>query len=110
MSKFVDLYETPSFNIYILAKTGKLDYLEGDPGFNATMRVLSALGFDEIKFNDKSAEPMEEQFWKHVDAIYNLPEEGLKAHLPILITDPQNRVAVEALLAEHGTKEKAITE
>lgn len=33
MSRFVGLAGTPSFNIYILARTGKLDHLEGEPSF-----------------------------------------------------------------------------
>jgi hypothetical protein len=33
MSRFVGLSGTPSFNIYILARTGKLDHLENEPSF-----------------------------------------------------------------------------
>jgi hypothetical protein len=102
MSRFVGLAGTPSFNIYILARTGKLDHLDGEPSFQATMRVMNALGFESMEFDDKTAMPMEEQFWEQYDGIYRLTEEGMKAELPNMITDPQNRVAVHALLAERG--------
>jgi hypothetical protein len=110
MSRFVGLSGTPSFNIYILARTGKLDHLEGEPSFQATMRVMNALGFETMEFNDKTAQPMEEQFWEQYDGIYSLTEEGMKNELPNMITDPQNRVAVQALLAERGADAAAIAE
>lgn len=100
MSRFVDLSGHPSFNIYILARTGKLDHLEGEPSFQATMRVMNTLGFESMEFDNKTAMPMEEQFWEQLDGIFRLTEEGMKAELPNMITDPQNRVAVQALLAE----------
>jgi hypothetical protein len=43
---------------------------------------------------------MEEQFWRQFDLVYALNVLDLKSELPLLITDPQNRVAVDALLAE----------
>jgi len=74
------------------------------------MRVMNALGFETMEFSDKTAMPMEEQFWEQYDGIYSLTEEGMKNELPNMITDPQNRVAVQALLAERGADAAAIAE
>jgi len=59
-SKFVGLNGTPAFTLFISAKLGKLEHLKDDAGYQATSRVLSALGFDNIQFNTKTAEPVEE--------------------------------------------------
>lgn len=66
------------------------------------MRVMNALGFETMEFDHNTAMPMEEQFWEQFDGIYRLTEEGMKNELPNMITDPQNRIAVQALLAERG--------
>jgi hypothetical protein len=63
---------------------------------------MNALGFETMEFDDKTAMPMEDQFWDQFDGIYSLTEAGMKAELPNMITDPQNRIAVQALLAERG--------
>lgn len=67
-----------SVNIYIMAKTGKLTHLESNEGFQATMRVLEAIGLGHIEFNHTSAEPVEEQFWKQLDGIYELNEAEMR--------------------------------
>jgi hypothetical protein len=51
---------TPTFNIYIMARTGKLDHLQADEGYEATMKVLKIMGLDAIEFNHHSAQPLEE--------------------------------------------------
>ena len=53
-----------------MAKTGKLTHLEGNEGFQATMRVLNALGIGSIEFDHKTAKPVEEQFWDAFDEVY----------------------------------------
>jgi len=100
-AKFVGLEGTPAFNIYILARTGKLDHLKDDAGFQATMRVLTAMGFETVEFNTNSAQPLEEQFWEQFDGMYELTEAEMKADLPLFVTDPSNRAKVEALIANH---------
>lgn len=97
--RFVGNAKTPSFNIYILAASGKLDHLKGDDGFEATQRVFKALGFDSFKFSKKTSEPFEEQFWRHFDLHFNVTEVGLRKELPFFCVDPSNRAKVEALLA-----------
>lgn len=44
--RFVGLAGTPTFNLFILISQGKLSYLEGDEGYQATTRVLKGLGID----------------------------------------------------------------
>lgn len=58
--QFLDMSGQPSVNIYIMAKTGKLAHLEGNEGFQATMRVLKALGIGDISFDHNTAQPVEE--------------------------------------------------
>jgi hypothetical protein len=55
MRKFVGLSGHPSFSIFILAKTGKLDHLQNEPSFQATMHVMNKMGLEDITFNDKTA-------------------------------------------------------
>lgn len=73
--------------------------MKGDEGFEATQRVFKALGFKDIKFNNKTSEPIEEQFWKHFDLHFKITEVGLRKELPFFCVDPSNRAKVEALLA-----------
>lgn len=97
-SKWVGMTGTPTFNIYIMARTGKLDHLSGDEGFQATMKVLKAMGLDAIEFDHNSAQPLEEQFWEQFDGAYQLNEAEMRADLPVFVTDPNNRAKVEALI------------
>ena len=89
---------TPTFNVYILARTGKLDHLQNDEGYQATEKVFKQMGLDAIEFNHNSAQPLEEQFWEQFDGAYQLNEAEMRADLPVFITDPNNRAKVEALL------------
>jgi hypothetical protein len=98
-NQFLDMSGVPTVNIYIMAKTGKLDHLEGNEGFQATMRVLKALGIGEIEFDHTTAKPVEEQFWASFDTVYNLSEKDMREKLPYFVTDPNNRAKVEALLS-----------
>lgn len=68
------------------------------------MRVMDKLGLNAVEFNDKSAEPLEEQFWKQFDGMYDLTEAGMQSDLPLLTTDPNNKAAIEAILAQHQEK------
>lgn len=102
--KFIGMQSAPCLNIWIMAKTGKLDHLKEDAGFQATMRVMDKLGLNAVEFNDKSAEPLEEQFWKQFDGMYDLTEAGMQSDLPLLTTDPNNKAAIEAILAQHQEK------
>ena len=89
---------TPTFNIYIMARTGKHDHLQADEGYQATMKVLKTMGLDAIEFNHNSAQPLEEQFWEQFDGVFSLTEAEMRSDLPLFITDPTNRAKVEALI------------
>lgn len=102
--RFIGMQNAPCLNIWIMAKTGKLDHLKDDAGYQATMRVMSALGLDAVEFNFKTTEPLEDQFWKQFDGMYELSEGGLKADLPLIATDPNDKAAIEAVLAQHQDK------
>lgn len=82
-----------------MAKSGKLTHLEGHEGFQATMRVLNALGIGTIEFDHTTAKPVEEQFWDAFDEVYQLSENDMRKKLPYIVTDPNNRAKVEALLS-----------
>ena len=43
-TQFVGMTNTPTFSLFILARSGKLAHLERDEGYQATIRVLGALG------------------------------------------------------------------
>jgi len=57
------------------------------------------MGFDAVEFNNKTTQPLEDQFWDQFDGLYDLTEDGLRENIPLLITDPNNRAAVDALVA-----------
>jgi len=102
-AKWVNLTNTPTFNIYIMGRTGMLDHLKGDEGYNATMRVLEVMGLEGVVFNNKSAQPLEEQFWEQFDGAFDLSEQEMRRELPNFVTDPSNQAKVQALLAGDGT-------
>lgn len=98
-NRFVGMNGSPAFNIYIMARAGKMDHMKDDQGFQATMRVLAAMGFDTMEFTIKSSKPLEEQFWEQFDGMYELTETEMKSDLELFVTDPNNRSKVEALIA-----------
>ena len=98
-SKWVGMTGHPSFSLYIMARTGQLEHLSADPGFQAMVRVANAIGLGQVEFNPHtSAEPNEDAFWNQFDIIYQLTEEPMQEELPHFVTDPSNRAAVEALM------------
>lgn len=102
--RFVGLSKVPSFSLFILAHQGKLDHFRGDEGFEATKKVFKAIGFGKLEFNPKTAEPVEEQFWRCFDHKFNITEEGMRKALPHFCVDPSNRAKVEALLGHEHEK------
>jgi hypothetical protein len=98
--RFIGMHSAPCLNIWIQAKQGKLDHLKDDEGYQATIRVMSAMGFDAVEFNTKTTRPLEEQFWEQFDGLYELTEASLKEDMPVLITDPTNKAAIEALMTD----------
>lgn len=104
-AKFIGLSGHPAFNTYIMARNGLLSHLENDEGYNATIRVMDAMGLENIEFNHRTAQPIEEQFWEQFDGVFSLTEGGLREELPFFVTDPSNLAKVEALFA---TKQEAL--
>jgi hypothetical protein len=105
---FVGMTGTPTFNLFILISQGKLTYLEGDEGYQATCRVLKALGMDTITWTDHTAAPAEEQFWAQFDDVFALSEQGMRTSLPDFVIDDGNRAKVEALLSGAGESTKRL--
>lgn len=82
----------------MLISQGKLAHLEREEGYQATVRVLTALGMDKIQWNDKTAAPAEEQFWGQYDSTFNLTETEMRKALPSFVLDESSRAQVQALL------------
>lgn len=95
---FVDFANIPTFNVFLLARLGQLDYLQEDPGYQATVKVLDRLGLGRINIDTTSANPYEHQFWEQFDVLFELNEQEMHKELPAIVTDPNNRAKVEALL------------
>merc|ERR1712195_147189 len=100
--KFMGMHSQPCVNIWIMAKTGKLDHLKDDEGYQATMRVMDTLGFSNITFNTKTTKPFELQFWEQFDITYNLALESMESEMPLFIADPNDSAAMKALVQEHA--------
>jgi len=104
-NKWVGMTGHPSYSLYIMARTGQLDHLNDDPGYQATLRVLNAIGFGAISFQPHtSAEPNEEAFWNQFDNIFKLSEQSMHEELPKFVTDPTNRAAVEAMMNKQSAQ------
>lgn len=83
---------------YIFTKAGLRPALEQDEGYLATDRVMTAIGMTKDLINLNCAEDPENQFWSTVNTNFVLTEEGMKENLAIMITDPNNRMKVEAIM------------
>ena len=104
-SQYVDLQGGASFNTYIYTNLGLIGK---DEGYEATARVMEALGLNRVEIDRKSAQSYEEQFWDQFDILMELSEEGLGRELPAFVTDPNNQAKVEALIS--GRKGVAIAQ
>ncbi len=60
---------------------------------------MEKFGLDHVEVDRKSAQPYEEQFWEQYDYVQELTEAEMRRELPNFVTDPSNRVKVEALLS-----------
>ncbi len=96
---------------YVYTKAGLRPALAEDPGYLAADRVMKATGMDVV-IDLNTAEDPENQFWTEVSGTFQLSEQGMKENLAIMITDPSNRMKVEAImegragyLEEESTKE-----
>ena len=107
-TNFVGMTNHPTFSLFILAKAGKLAHLEHDEGYQATLRVLSAFGMDDVTFTQHTSMPVEEQFWQQFDGMNQLTEAGMRKELPNFISDPSNLAKVSALLEEGVNPDDAL--
>lgn len=82
---------------FAYAKAGLRPALAEDPGFLAADRVMKAAGLN-VDIDLTTAEDPESQFWSTVDGTFQLSEIGMKENLAIMITDPSNRMKVEAIM------------
>lgn len=104
--KFISVGNTVSVTSYIMAKTGHRPDLEGDEGFLATDKVMTAIGMNKIALSKLTAETFEQQFWSNFDGLFDMNEIEMKEELPFFITDPTNRMKVQAIM--DGRVEEAI--
>ena len=95
---FLGTKSTISVTSYVLAKKGLRPDLASSEEFEATDRVMTALGMNEVELDTKTAEPYESQFWSNLDGVFNLSDASLKEEIPYFITDTSNRMKVEAIM------------
>ena len=93
---YVDFNGGASFTTYLYSQLGLIQKGED---FEASQRVMEALGLTKVEISRKTAQPYEEQFWDQFDVIFELSEDGLQREIPAFITDPSNKAKVEALIS-----------
>jgi hypothetical protein len=96
--KFIGTKHNISLAAYCYTKQGLRPDLENDEAFLATDRVMKAIGMQEIPITILTAESFEDQFWSNFDGQNGLTELQMREELPFFITDPSNRMKVEALM------------
>jgi len=87
-----------SIQQYVLGKQGLRPDLAKCEKFLTTDKVMNAIGMTSIPLSNLTAEPYEVQFWNNFDGQYNLTEIKMREDLPYFITDPTNRMKVEAIM------------
>jgi len=97
--KFLGSKNSLSVAQYLQAREGLRPDVFGTEGYEATARVLEAIGAN-FPSNKNTAREYDNQFWFNFDQRYELTEIGMREELPGLISDPQNRMRVEAILDE----------
>jgi hypothetical protein len=106
-SEFVDLAGMPSINVYLLGTHyHSAEELADNEGFQATKRVFEALQLNELPIDTNSSELPEKQFWRKLDFVFELTEEGLREELPYFVTDPREQDKVNAIL--EGREQEAL--
>jgi len=96
--KFLGAKRHLSLTNYVYAKKGIRKDLQNGQDYQATERVMTAMGANEIPLSTLTAEPLENQFWSAFDQLFNLTEVSMREHMPFFITDPNNRMKVQAIL------------
>jgi len=83
---------------FVMAKNGLRPDLASDESFLTTDKVMTAVGMNKIPYDTTTAEPYEVQFWGNFDGQFNLTEIQMRDELPYFITDPSNRMKVQAIM------------
>lgn len=83
---------------YCYTKYGLRPELEESEGFLAADRVMTAIGMNSVEMNPNTAADPETQFWTNVTAEFELSEGGMKSELALMVTDPNDRMKVEAIM------------
>lgn len=81
-----------------MAQQGTRPDLVSDESYLTTEKVLGVVGMNVIPLSNLTAEPYETQFWNNFDGQFNLTEIQMREDLPYFITDPSNRLKVEAIM------------
>jgi len=96
--KFIGTKQNISLAQYCYTKQGLRPDLENTEAYLATDRVMEAIGMCQIPITKLTAESFEDQFWTNFDGQQGLTELQMREELPFFITDPSNRMKVEALM------------
>ena len=96
--KFLGGNKNLSVTQFGMAKNGLRPDLATEEAFLTTDKVMTAVGMNKIPADLKTAEPFETQFWNNFDGQFNLTEISMREELPYFITDPSNRMKVEAIM------------
>jgi hypothetical protein len=87
--KFLGGRHTLSILNYCLGKQGSRPDLVGTEGYEATDKVMNALGV--TGFDRNTSEPLTEQLWGNFDTKFELTEIQMREDLPLFISDPSGR-------------------
>ena len=97
--EFINLAGFPSVTLYLIGTHyTDQEHLKEIEGFQATKRVFEAMQLNEIPIDTNSSETPESQFWRQMDFLFELTEEGLMEELPYFITDPRQQDKVNAII------------
>ena len=96
--KFLGGKRTLNVAPFVMTKTGLRNDLAETEEFLTTDKVMSAIGMNTIALTKPTAESFESQFWSNFDGQFTLTEIGMREELPVFITDPTNRMKVEAIM------------
>lgn len=96
--KFLGGRRTLNVAPFALTKAGLRKDLAGSEEFLTTDKVMTAIGMNTIELTRLTAETFESQFWTNFDGQFTLTEIQMREDLPVFITDPSNRMKVEAIM------------
>lgn len=98
-SSYISLSRMPSVTVYLLGKHfDETGAMAANEGYRATARVFEAMQLNEIPIDLNSSEKPDFQFWRHLDYLFELSEEGLREELPFFVVDPRQQDKVNAIL------------